>query len=425
MTQRTRKPSTENLPGKREQRVFIGGQYDFMPTLRVIAQFVSDISSPENTFYPVIPIDYDIRVEETMDRDLEILNRCGCAIFDLCDLGAQLVEMQEAKQKDIKTLLVYPVRERINEPARGRRTVLSFHLPHFGYSTFDELEGIVWRFLMDALSEKDHFPRVIHDPILAREIKRARTFLGHGNANKAKKVIESLLKSPRYQGVVDVWLQLAVVSCRSSDLQACESALQQATVLSQGDVDVAEILYYKAIIERLRPTPDWGKVRGHLLEAHKLLAQDGRIAQFLGFTLWKGSDRAGAIEYTRRALEDRGIPDPLVAIHALNNLGYFLGEEVLSGNEKERNLEEALELTKYLKDYGKAFRRRDSSWLDTRGWVLTLKARTQASNGYQKEAARETAQEAIDILSEAANVEATDVVRRHLEEARALYHSLE
>ena len=139
------KPSPESLPGSREQRVFVGGQYDFMPTLRVIAQFICDISSPEKTFYPVIPLDFKIEEEETMDRDLEILARCKYAIFDLSDLGAQLVEMQEARQKQtaIETLLVYPVRERRNEPVRGRRTVLSFGLPHFGYSTFHELKGIV------------------------------------------------------------------------------------------------------------------------------------------------------------------------------------------------------------------------------------------------------------------------------------------
>src|SRR5712692_594023 len=108
------KPSPETLPGSREERVFVGGQYDFMPTLRAIAQFILDISSPEKTFYPIIPLGYKIKVEETMDRDLEMLVRCRYAIFDLSDLGAQLIEMQVARQNPtaIQTLIVYPVRER-------------------------------------------------------------------------------------------------------------------------------------------------------------------------------------------------------------------------------------------------------------------------------------------------------------------------
>src|SRR2546422_386276 len=101
-----------------------------------------------------------------MPLDLEILNRCRYAIFDLTDLGAQLVEMQEAKQKKIRSLLVYPVRERRNEPERGRRTVLSFDLPHFGYTNFAELRGCVWRFLTDGPAGRDVYPRTRFDPIL-------------------------------------------------------------------------------------------------------------------------------------------------------------------------------------------------------------------------------------------------------------------
>lgn len=68
-----RKPSPEDLPGKFEERVFVGGNYDFTPTLRAIAQYVSEISLPERRFFPVVPLDYKIEIEETMDWDLRIL----------------------------------------------------------------------------------------------------------------------------------------------------------------------------------------------------------------------------------------------------------------------------------------------------------------------------------------------------------------
>ena len=155
------KPSPEELPGtSRNQRIFVGGRYDFMPTLRQIATFIETAPSPAGGLFPVIPYDYEIKVEETMERAVEILDRCAYAIFDLSDLGAQLIEMQEAKQKhtSIKTLLVYPVRETGAEPERGRRTIQSFGLPHFGYTTFDELRDIVLDFLAEVSREATAIP---------------------------------------------------------------------------------------------------------------------------------------------------------------------------------------------------------------------------------------------------------------------------
>ena len=64
-----RRAKPDNLPGDGpEQRVFIGGQYDFLPTLRFIEQIVKDISCPEKELVPVTPIDYEIEVEKTMGR---------------------------------------------------------------------------------------------------------------------------------------------------------------------------------------------------------------------------------------------------------------------------------------------------------------------------------------------------------------------
>lgn len=86
------KPHPENLPGTKEQRVFIGGQYDFMPTLREIARFVFEISSPERVLIPIIPYDYindEIPETKTMEWDLSILTNCRYANVDLSDLGAQ------------------------------------------------------------------------------------------------------------------------------------------------------------------------------------------------------------------------------------------------------------------------------------------------------------------------------------------------
>lgn len=425
MTQGKLKP--DQLPGKdRTERVFVGGQYDFMPTLRAIAQFISNISTPEQTFHPIIPVDYDIGVEETMDRDLEILGRCGFAIFDLSDLGAQLVEMQEARQKHttIASLLVYPIRGHINEPERGRRTVLSFGIPHFGYSTFAELEGIVWRFLMDAPTERDYSPRVIHDPILDREIKRARASLSHGKTTAARKVLNDLIGQPGFKVRVEPWLQLALVECRGSNMGECETALRQAKELSKDSRDEAEVLYYSAIVALLQQNPDMAKGADLLLRADKLMPGDGRILQPLGYIFWKQGDPKSAIARTRDALEDSNVPDPVVAVHAMNNLAYYLCEQMLQEQDNEANLDEALELTKHLAAYQRAFRRRDPSWLDTRGWVLTLKAKALQKSKRVREA-KQAVSEAICVLSEAERIRSNDFIRQHLVEARQVEQFLE
>jgi tetratricopeptide (TPR) repeat protein len=427
-----RRISPDHLPGERHERVFIGGHYDFMPTLRLIDQFIRQISCPEKRLVPIIPLDYDIEVEQTIDWDIEILNRCRYAIFDLSDLGAQLVEMQCAKEKPVtrtETLLIYPVRERVNEPQRGRRTVLSFGLPHFGYMTFDELRGIVWRFLMGAPVEKDHSPRVIHDPILDAQIRRIRVLLGQSQPDRAKKIAQSLLNDAKYKNALEPRLLMAVIACRTSDNVLLESSLDEATKLTKDDEDMAEVWYYRGIIERLQTSPDWGKAKANLLEAEKLRPNDGCILQLLGYVLWETDEKSEAIEKTRKSLCDTNMPDPLVAVQAVNNLGYFLCEHAVPSREGDLNLEEALEVTKYLCEYHKVFRRGDGTWLDTRGWVLTLQAETLAMNPQRREEAKNTAKQAVKILEDAEQAERDAEKRQkyivpHLQAARNLESNL-
>lgn len=426
-----RRISPEHLPGERSQRVFIGGHYDFMPTLRLIEQFISCVSCPEKRLVPIIPLDYDIELEETIDWDIEILQRCAYAVFDLSDLGAQLVEMQCAKQTRIRTetLLVYPVRERVNEPQRGRRTVLSFSLPHFGYMTFDELRGIVWRFLMGAPVEKDHPPRVIHDPVLDAQIRRIRVLLGQSRPDRAKRIAQSLSKDPKYKNALEPWLLMAVIACRTSDKGLLQTSLDQATKLSKEEDDRAEVWYYRGVIERLQTPPDWGKAKANLVEAEKLKPNDGRILQLLGYVLWEVGEKKEAIEKTRKALGDRNMPDPLVAVQAVNNLGYFLCEQAVPGREGDPNLEEALEVTEYLCDYHRVFRRRDGTWLDTRGWIFKLQAESLAANPQRREEAKKASQQAVKILEEAERAETnpewrSKYVEPHLQAARELESKL-
>lgn len=419
------KRSPEQLPGEREQRVFIGGQYDFMPTLRDLSRFVQEISSAEEKLIPIIPYDYEIAEAETMDRDLEILRQCRYAIFDLSDLGAQLVEMQEARQnsQSIDSLIVYPVRERRNEPARGRRTVLSFGLPHFGYVTFHELKGIVWRFLTDAPTTKDYTPRVIYDPTLDSKTRRVRVLLATGREDQAEEMVKGLLASDAYKLAIEPWLQLAVVGHYRHNEALTKEALSRATEISgTNPAAQAELSYCKGVIDRLKRNPD--EARKNLEDADKLKPGDGRILELMGYVYWLLKDRKTAIEKTQKALQDESIPDPLVTISAINNLAYFYCEEVqATGDIKLVN--EAYELTAYLPEYHRVFRRRDAPWLDTRGLAAIQKAKHLADQPHERAQAVEVAKIALEVLGEARQLEGeNEYIKEHWQLARDLHREL-
>ena len=278
---------------------------------------------------------------------------------------------------------------------------------------------------MDAPTEKDYSPRIIHDPFLDREIKRARVFLGQGNTGRSLKVIEALLQQEKYKETLEAWLQLTLITCRNSDQAACGKALTKAKELCKSKEDQAEIFYYAAIIERLRAEPDWKKVREFLVKAEELRPNDGRILQSLGYVLWTLKDREGAIEKSKRALDDPAIPDPVIAIHAINNLAYFLCEEAAEGHAKEKNLTKALELSEHLPAYQRVFRRRSSSWLHTRGWALLLRTQHLIDNKALTKDVKAALQEALQVLTLAEKVDKmNEYVKKHLAEAREMEHKI-
>jgi tetratricopeptide (TPR) repeat protein len=391
----------DQLLGRRDERVFVGGQYDFLPTLREIAHILEAISCPERRVIPVIPYDIHIARHEIMPYDLEILRQCRLAIFDLSDLGAQLVEMREAAQnrERIDTLLVYPVRERRNEPQRGRVTVESFGFPHFGYRSFDELRGIVWRFVTKTAADRDYSPRLIHDPILDRELRRVRLLQGQERFDRARAVLQELLGAPRYASTIEVWLQMAMVGHLSDNSALRDEGLTRAAELTGHDLaDEAEVFYYRGLFSAL--DGEWEAALEQLRHADERRSSDGRTLAVMGFVLRRLDDIEGAMDAARRALDDFYFPDPIMAITALNNLGYLYAELYERGNEEETELlQKARDLTDGLPDYHEVFGRRRPSWLDTRGWILHLAAKN-AHQRKQRDAAQDLARQAMRLLGQ-------------------------
>ena len=96
-----------------------------------------------------------------------------------------------------------------------------------------------------------------------------------------------------------------------------------------------------------------------------------------------------------------------------------------AGIEVDRNLGEAIEITKYLPDYHLLFRRRDATWLDTHGWTRTLLGENRSQKPQTKEEAKGLSRDGLKSLQEAIALEPNNqYVKSHFERARRLEEEL-
>lgn len=401
------RPRPDRLPGTFENRVFIGGQYDFMPTLKWIAQYVREIGPPlvGRRFETVIPYDYDIPEEQTIDWDLAILGQCRYAIFDMSDLGAQLVEMQEAKQKQnmISSLVVYPVRDknRRHEPERGKRTIYSFGLPYFGYVELEELKDVIARFLHGGPRSGEWPTRHITDPELEKCLRIVKLLRGKDEFGKAWEYVCEECPS---RASIELWLEKAFIGTQLEsvvDSGEVQNAWDEARKLSSPDCPdcyQAEFLYYQGLVKekqaRIAMDKEDRSEATRLLtdavdlmeRAGQLVSGDGRFPFLEAYWRWALADEnksvtekvlIEAVRLTQEALT-KEIYDPLVEINARNNLAYFycaLADKNRANKTKRTEyITKALEYSEGLPSYHKLFRRMHGYWLDTRAWALSLRA---------------------------------------------------
>lgn len=101
------KQSPDQLPGKFDERVFIGGNYNIPGNLRAIKGYVKQAG-----FVPIFPLDdYDIPKDQIHDWDVRLLHNCRYAIFDVSVPAGELMEIERALTFKTKTLLVFQVKE--------------------------------------------------------------------------------------------------------------------------------------------------------------------------------------------------------------------------------------------------------------------------------------------------------------------------
>lgn len=392
----------KQLRGNFDQRVFVGGHYDFMPTLRFIADCVSEVTSVNgDSFIPIIPYFHRIDPHNVMEEDRQMVRECARAIFDTSDLGGQLIEMEEMLRLNRPTLVVYPVREDSDlDPERGRLTITTCGHPFTSYAALDELKEKIRVFLLGLTEPRGYVLREISDEEQESALYRIHSMVRDMRHDDARKAIDEM-NSQGSEGVLDAWLALALIEQRSGNLAGVQRALRSASALSADDHDKAEIAYYRGLVAAEQK--HWEKVTKECRRAEKLKPEDPRILVACGY----GYRRRGgarhlktAFKYMENALQaaekqptpDREIQQRMVALikmHAINNLAYYcyeLAEKEQDGRKKTKFAERALTLSRDLPTYHRRFRRRNAAWLHTPGCALLLNARLQKNLGMLEDA---------------------------------------
>lgn len=134
--------------GKKDNRVFIGGNYKNIALLKHIAQIVRDLG-----FFDIMPIDLpetsDESYEELIhDISIEMLSKCSYAIFEVSISNGHLMEIERAKdfKGQLNVILVYQV-HRDGESPFITRMLMSKNFEKKPYRNFSELTTTISTFL--------------------------------------------------------------------------------------------------------------------------------------------------------------------------------------------------------------------------------------------------------------------------------------
>lgn len=123
--------------------MFIGGSYDNIGVLRLIASMVKELG-----YQPIIALDFDVRIEEVYSYDLRLLANCKYAIFEISFDAGHLAEIAKCQDFNVEALLVYQARDEKKEPPpSASQMALSSAHQRFGYIDFEELREYLSTFL--------------------------------------------------------------------------------------------------------------------------------------------------------------------------------------------------------------------------------------------------------------------------------------
>jgi hypothetical protein len=136
------KLKVDEIPGEYEKRVFIGGNYDLLPTLRKIGGYVEEYG-----LQPIIAFDYN--VSNIHDDDLRLLHNCKYAIFEVTKSAGEIMELERCRDYRTQVLVVFQTREKYEIPAQVSSMILATGFTRRGYAKFDHLKDCVKDFLFE------------------------------------------------------------------------------------------------------------------------------------------------------------------------------------------------------------------------------------------------------------------------------------
>lgn len=99
--------SIDAIPGVYEKRVFVGGNYLQMATLRDIYKYVKE----SGDFVPVLADEYFMEDYMIHDETLRLLHNCKHAIFEVTYPSGQLMELERVRDFGTNCLVLYQIKE--------------------------------------------------------------------------------------------------------------------------------------------------------------------------------------------------------------------------------------------------------------------------------------------------------------------------
>lgn len=132
----------DEMPSEWEKRVFIGGNYNLLATLREIGKYVEEYG-----LQPIIAWDY--KVPNIHDDDLRLLHNCKYAIFEVSESAGELMELERCRDYRTRVLIVFQTRKRAEIPNQVSSMILATGFTRRGYMEFDDLKDHVKDFLFE------------------------------------------------------------------------------------------------------------------------------------------------------------------------------------------------------------------------------------------------------------------------------------
>ena len=123
-----------------EKRVFVGGNYDFMPVLREICKNVRHAR-----FEPILAFDFGVPKDMIYRFDIAVLQECKYAIFEVSSGNGHMMELQEAIHSKKNLFCLYGVRGRRHSrpPPAVSSMLTSSDIVLLGYSDIENLKDII------------------------------------------------------------------------------------------------------------------------------------------------------------------------------------------------------------------------------------------------------------------------------------------